>query len=534
MEKLCNDYNLLENNHGLIRIPFLVKGRLVMPPQTDIDTVINAFRDSRDLSRAQLPEALAIRQAVIDRQTMSYTGDYIYQIMPLITAQDLIEDDITMLAHELYALSVDDILSFLEKITGAILENAGVALKIRELYRLTTEFPDAMLDSWFASFASIFHLESMRRMIDNELSFQGKPGGDFLNGWVQIPVGPIPESSFSFTELLPDNNHPLKNISSNICIRAMPTRQLHITAGNTPEVPLISALRAVLTKSPAVIKLPFGAILPGALFTLAAVTAAPEHPLTRHLSLVYWQGGNTTIENELFGSGCFDRVIVWGSQATVASVISRSPYTRTICFNPRYGISMIGAEALSASAIEKTASLAARDVLYYNQQACASSLVHYIEGTEAKADEYAAILCDVLRQAEAKMPDFLSPATIGKVKRLRRGRYAGAHWHVHQNGTAITSAVVVVPDEFDILEHPMSRFVIVRPVPSLKSAMKYLHPGVSVVGLFPESLRLELRDEISARGVSSVVPLGAAGVFFTGMPHDGMRVLSELVDWKIG
>jgi hypothetical protein len=55
---------------------------------------------------------------------------------------------------------------------------------------------------------------------------------------------------------------------------------------------------------------------------------------------------------------------------------------------------------------------------------------------------------------------------------------------------------------------------------------------VSTAGVYPEERRLELRDQILARGVSNVFPLGQCECVYAGMPHDGMRVLSELVDWK--
>ena len=67
---------------------------------------------------------------------------------------------------------------------------------------------------------------------------------------------------------------------------------------------------------------------------------------------------------------------------------------------------------------------------------------------------------------------------------------------------------------------------------TLADALKFIHPGVSSVGIFPEGKRAVLRDAILARGVSSVLPLGGCGSVYAGMPHDGMLVLSQLVDWK--
>ena len=80
----------------------------------------------------------------------------------------------------------------------------------------------------------------------------------------------------------------------------------------------------------------------------------------------------------------------------------------------------------------------------------------------------------------------------------------------------------------------MCRLVFVQPVDSLEGTFKYLNQAVSTAGIFPEKRRLELRDRILARGVSNVLPLGQSERFYAGMPHDGMLVLSQLVDWKNG
>jgi hypothetical protein len=115
---------------------------------------------------------------------------------------------------------------------------------------------------------------------------------------------------------------------------------------------------------------------------------------------------------------------------------------------------------------------------------------------------------------------------------MRRGRYANARWYINKRGYDFSSGVVVMPGEFDIVDHPMCRLVVVHPVTDLKDTLKYLNQYVSTTGVYPEKRRLELKDRIMARGVSNLFPLGQCERVYAGMPHDGMRVLSELVDWK--
>jgi ribosomal protein L35AE/L33A len=407
-------------------------------------------------------------------------------------------------------LSVDDILDYLDKILWSLVRNKKTVLRIYELFRMTSEYPDALLDKWLVSLPSGFDRKAAQQMIDSELSYKGRKGSDFLNGWVEVPHGN--ETSY---------------------IRAMPTRQLHITAGNVPEVPVISTLRAILTKSAAVIKLPYGAILPGILFAMAAAEAAPEHPITQNLSMVYWQGGDDSVENMLFAPGVFDRVVVWGRPATVAAVQSKTPFTKTICLNPRYGISLIGNEVFSGN-LEETVNKALTDVLAYNQKACTSSLVHYVEGTDKQANEYAGLLQQALKRFDDKTPNFTLPQAQGQVKRMKRGRYANAQWYLNYDNEDFVSGAVVISGEFDILDHPTSRLVAVRPVAKLDDALKYIHQSVSTVGVYPEERRQKLKDRILARGVSSVFPLGQCEKVFAGIPHDGMMILNQLVDWKVG
>jgi Acyl-CoA reductase (LuxC) len=175
---------------------------------------------------------------------------------------------------------------------------------------------------------------------------------------------------------------------------------------------------------------------------------------------------------------------------------------------------------------------AAADTVIWNQRACIASLVHYVESDEAGALRYAEALRDALAAADAVAPAAPSPAAAGWIQRLRRGTLAGSRWlPVGGAGRDLRAAVVLVPGPFDLGQHPLSRVVMVRRVDRLEEAVALCHRGVSTAGVYPEARRLALRDALAARGVSNVLPLGGCERAWAGMPHDGMRVLADLVDW---
>ena len=532
MDQICDQHNLLFDTQGVIRVPFLVKGQLVLPPEMSRSEIESAFSQaSQEAAYVKLPHAQLLREPVIDRGTMRYTSEYVYQVLPAVNPVELVETDIDKLVRGPYALTVEDILHYLQMISDTLRENWATVDRVRQLCRRTTQHPDIYLDGAFAGLQYGLDLQVARCMIDNELAIWNVPGSRFLDGWIDVPSDILPGLASMLAETLSSTDTALPQLSARTSIRAMPTRQLHITAGNAPEIPLISALRVILTKSAGVIKSPHEATLPGALLALAAARVAPDHPLTQNLSLVYWQGGDESVENVLFMPGVFDRIVVWGAPDAVTSVQTRAVFTKTVCFNPRYGISLIGREAFSHN-LNQVAFAAARDIMINDQKACTSSQVQYVEGTEEQISAYAEHLRVVLGQWDALAPPFVLPAARGQIKRMRRGKYSGAQWLTNATGDDFTSGVVIMPTEFDILEHPMSRLVIIRRVGDLRDAFKYLHQGVSTVGVYPEERRIELRDSIVARGVSNVLPLGQCERLFPGAPQDGMMVLSQLVDWK--
>jgi len=528
--------------YGVIYCPLLAKGRLIGPPKIGADEIARAFapyderRGSADAYQTYvaLEDAQVLRHPEIDRQTMLGTGRWIYTVMPRIDATDLVETDIDALTNDLYSIPHESVLEWLRLVSAALERETGVVAQVRDLDRLTSEHPDAFGDAAFVAFTHLFSPEAATASVDAELSQQGVPGHRLLDEWAEVPGTRMPGTVHVVgAELLPEalaSELP----SPTVLLRAMPTRQLHITAGNSPLVPVLSLLRAVWTKSPCVLKLPSGAVLPGSLVALLAATAAPDHPITRHLSMVYWRGGDESVERALFFPNAFDRIVVWGAPDSIASVRARAGFTKLICFNPRYSVSFIGRDALRGPALDEAAARAVCDSMVENQKACIASLVHYIEGTVDDAERYAAALERALERWDDLLPHPLIKRHRAQIKRIERGVLLDARVRIHHVDGAYRSAVVVAPHDFQIKDHPMCRLIVVRPVSDLEECLRFLHPGVATVGIFSENSRLALRDRVAARGVSNIVPLGHAGAAAAGSSHDGMLVLSELVDWKNG
>jgi hypothetical protein len=529
---------LLEVEDGVMRVPFLVKGALRIPARIERSRIEAVFSEldagagPSDAMKtfARIDGLQVLREPVVDRGTLRPTGDHVYTVTPSFRAEDLIERDLDAL-EELYDLPFDGVLDYVDGLREALLADHGFFDDVARATLPMAQQPDAWQHAAFAAIPILLDRAELRRGVDAELEAFGIPGSRYLDGFQPLPIDgvqPMPVNVFA-EAIYGGSGHAFERRRPEM--RALPTRQLHITAGNSPHIPFMSALRAIATKSPAVIKSPYGALLPGALLALAAA-CRPDHPITRHLSIVYWPGGDESVERSFFAPLAFDRIVVWGAPGAVQSVKERAQHTKVLTFDPRYGASLIGREA--GADLDRVAQKVVCDALVANQKACIATQVVYAEGDERQIGALAEAIRRALAAFDAEIPNLIAPAQVGEVKRLMKGVFLDAEWYTNQRDGAFSSAVVVAPNEFKVGALPMCRFLVLRPVEDLSDALAYFHPGVATVSVHPEHRRRDLATRIGARGVSNIVPLGQSGSGFSGQSHDGMRVLAELVDWKNG
>lgn len=512
------------DDQGVARLPLLVGGALLVPELPAADKMEEAIKSG--LRSVDVGEThLVMADAEVEGRNLRCLA------LPRMTdPAALIPQDIDDQIRSLHPLDFDSVAAYVDALGRAMAPSGALVTRALPLAVACSDQPECFVRLGFADVHAAFDGTALGRAVDRELEYGGRPGRVYLNGWSDIPDDIAAGAMATARANMAGSTG---SAARRRRLRAVPTTQLHITAGNSPVVPAISALRAFATKGAVTVKLPSGALVAGAAFALAMHVAAPEHPLTRHASIAYWRGGDEAVESVLLRHGAFERIVVWGSRASVDAVATRAAGTKTLVFNPRYGISLIGRAALAPGTIEEAARRAAQDTFVWNQQACIASLVHYVEGSGADIDRYCAALTQELAlwdMAHDHRPD---RAMVGRIRGARRGELSDGKWSVNGPPTAPTSAVVRMDRGFDLSAHPQARVVVVRAVSDLAETLNLMHPGVSSVGIFPLERLDGLRDEICGRGVTSAIPLGEADTVFAGSPHDGMRALSELVSWSV-
>jgi hypothetical protein len=69
------------------------------------------------------------------------------------------------------------------------------------------------------------------------------------------------------------------------------------------------------------------------------------------------------------------------------------------------------------------------------------------------------------------------------------------------------------------------------PVDNIEEALHVLSSSTQTVGIYPDDLRLRLRDRVAIMGAQWLIPLGYAIQGTLASPHDGMELERRLCRW---
>src|ERR1700722_13881393 len=205
---------------------------------------------------------------------------------------------------------------------------------------------------------------------------------------------------------------PGEGVYSNVRVRAIGTRQLHITAGNVPVVAALTVIRAALTKSDCLIKTPSNDPLTANAIARTMIEVDASHPVTKHLAVAYWKGGDEFMDSQIVRTSRIDKITAWGGMSSVKHIQKYlTPGIDLTALNPKFSMSMIGRETFASdAAMEEAATGIAVISGFYNQTACANTRIVYVESeTDDESLERVVELGRKIVAAYRTLPPAISP-----------------------------------------------------------------------------------------------------------------------------
>ena len=418
---------------------------------------------------------------------------------------------------DLYDLSFDDIVEYLERLGARLNVADNVHLQESfELSRLTSGLSDSILRHHYLAIPHYFARDRVREMADRMV------GLDYLNGWVEQPAG--------------------LNPSLRLRMRAFGARCVHVIAGNVPVVGVTTVIRNAITRSDAIIKTPSNDPLTTAAVVRTMIDMAPDHPLTKHLSVAYWKGGDERIESFLYDPRRVEKIVAWGGFAGIKHITRYlQPGLDLITLDPKHSATIIGPEAFADDAtLDQVAKRLALDVGVLNQEGCVNARVVYVQsGTDAaglaRANELGALTFEALQ----RLPTHLStphkafdPELKLEIEALR---FVEDEYRLF-GGKGNEGAVIVSQSDgpVDFAPKLACRVANLVPIDDVEIAVRSVNAYTQTIGIFPESLKHRLRDRLAFQGAQRMVSLGGAATMFgTASAQDGIEPLRRMCKWIV-
>jgi hypothetical protein len=419
-----------------------------------------------------------------------------------------------MAMADMQAVPFDEILDVLEALGQALdIEKNAHIQEAYEAGLLASSYPASILRNSYVGLPYVFRRENVREIAEQRI------GIDHLEGWV--------------SRKLADGRE--------IRVRAFGARSLHIPAGNGGLVSAVTIIRNAITRSDAIVKAPSNDPLTALAIARTLAEVAPGHPLTKHLAVAYWKGGDAQVEERLCRPEHIEKIVAWGGFASVKHV-SRyvQPGLEMIALDPKRSTTIIGPEAFADEAtLREVALRAACDIGVANQEACASARVIYVVcGSDAAGLERINRLGELIYRAVQDLPEQISTPPKRFDRELRDHIDASRmneEWFRVIGGEQNEGAVIVSQIDEPVDYSPMlsGRVANLVPVDDIERVTDAVNAYTQTVGIYPESLKEALRDRLPLFGAQRLTSLGYACHVATATPQDAIEPVRRMCKWIV-
>jgi len=314
-----------------------------------------------------------------------------------------------------------------------------------------------------------------------------------------------------------------------------PSLCVQILAGTVPGVGVGALIRSLLVKAPTLVKVTEGDRLLPTLFAEGLQDEAGW--LADALDVRHWSRGSEVATAAAVAAA--DVVVVYGSDRTVGEIrASARATTRVIGHHHRFGVGVVGADALETDAIERTAADVAYASAMFDQRGCVSTQVVFVQGGRAAIEAFASYLAAAMERLEDRLPAAPRDATAAASLQQLRGTaelIADAGGGLVLHGGMVGDWTVLVEEPSTAGLPPAGRFVRLRSFTEIGDLGSLLGPWgehLQTVGIAGFGGREEEVATICGHaGAARIVGFRAVPFPAPEWYHDGRAPLRELVRW---
>jgi hypothetical protein len=305
----------------------------------------------------------------------------------------------------------------------------------------------------------------------------------------------------------------------------------HWPAGNVEIQPLLSMTCSLLGGNAALVRIPSDLVELMQPLMEALVESDPEQVLTPRIFVAAFEHGRRDLHEAMARSA--DGAMIWGGEEAVLQLRSLPfpHWTRLAIFGPRISVAAMDAATWVNSAGQQTwCRRIARDVWQFDQQACSSPQVLFLERAESQStEEFLASLRRAFEEENRLHPRRSIPASLTSAISQARAAWLlndashQAYFPAEPDWTILVGAASEIP------QPTQGRTLTVLQVDNLAEPVAKFDGNVQTLGLgmADAAKERELAQLAGNRGVDRIVKLGHMHVFVP--PWDGMDLIRPMV-----
>lgn len=390
----------------------------------------------------------------------------------------------------------------------------------------------------YPSEAIVEIINEYSKILSSDRKFLNYEGAPFLALWLRKSnIKKILSMDIKKQEYLDD----FIQIDDNKFMKAQPRGlACQFMAGNIPTLSIYYLVQAILCKNVNLCRVPIENINTVAelLKPLASIKVnfnGEEYygiTLLKSISLINFSSDNIELNTEM-SQAADVRLICGGEKAVNAlSILPKKTTCKDIIFGPKYSFAVLEKSAMKSSNLPKTFDDFAKDIISFNQQACSSPQVLFIEKSNLSLKEAALKLSESLervlkRYSNVEVSQGAAASIINK-----RGEYL-----LSPEKDIICSKdlkYTILMDKEIALEEPLQhRTIFLKEVEDIFDVCKLITPRVQTIGIASEDSNriINFARKVSLNGVDRLVKIGLMNLYDS--PWDGMLFINEIVKWTM-
>jgi hypothetical protein len=305
----------------------------------------------------------------------------------------------------------------------------------------------------------------------------------------------------------------------------------HWPAGNIEIQPILSMTCSLLGGNAALVRIPRGLVDLTRILMERLVQSDPRERLTRRIFMAAFEHGRQDLHEAM--ARVVDGAMIWGGQEAVLQVRSLPfpHWARMAIFGPRISVAAMDAGAWSNPDDQKTWCLRmARDVWQFDQQACSSPQVLYLERRAGQSTaQFLSNLQSAFETENRAHPRQAIPASLTSTISRARASWLledASHKALFPMGPDWT---LLIGSGSGIPQPVQGKTLTVLEVDDLIDVVSKLDGNVQTLGLGIADAEKEkqIASLAGQRGVDRIVKLGRMHTFVP--PWDGVDLIRPMV-----